>query len=768
MTKNELLGSYNILNDQKMSPLALLAHADPREKFIDLVLNGIPPQVDQETATHFHSLQEALRNERVEDAKVVVFGGGTGLSNIIGGDSRRGNWTRSPFTGLKEVFPKTRSIVCVTDDGGSTGELIKDVPLIALGDLRHVLLSSIQLGKLQKLYNVSIDEAREIVEVLTQLFNYRFESFSGTWDEFFIQSGTSPDQLPSGLRKYIENLVKHLLKDTRLQATLLRPQCLGNLILASAIYQEIDGSMDNDFLEENLEIVSEAIYKGLSFLSHILAAEKRAVMPCTSTPARLRMVYTNGVQIAGESKSSYSSRGFPVDSVHVDFCGEIYTYSQVLDDIKNADIIILAPGSLYSSIIPIFQIPGLVEAVRNNENALKILIANIWVQAGETDLSITDPDRKFHVSDMIQAYERNIPGGVTGLFREVLCLSLKDVPGSILQRYGVEGKMPIFLDRSVVCDQGFSPIECEIFSKPEMVEHGVIQHDPHILAQAVKTIFIGERCLGFGRNMQTSYKESQARDGYWKNNKQNVILPSNKYRKLHQKISNLDIREQGVEESGISIEEIRKNIVEIVWKHKDIPLSHLDFIQGVQCIDRSKWSRDQRWDNVFSFFDPARFEIIIRKDQLRNFRNLEVAFLVALGQSLLGNYVARKEIQPIVVDSLTMGKVYHLHVKKESERKGFFNDHQLTTYLSLARMFETNSRHFTRLINGKEGFTPPGLLMGLIYAWYLENRLASHIEYKMSVMRINPSDLIPEQLRMSKRREKMITFFREVVFLDGN
>ena len=72
--------------------------------------------------------------------------------------------------------------------------------------------------------------------------------------------------------------------------------------------------------------------------------------------------------------------------------------------------------------------------------------------------------------------------------------------------------------------------------------------------------------------------------------------------------------------------------------------------------------------------------------------------------------------------------------------------------------------HFTRLVNGNEGFTPPGLLMGLTYAWYLDNRFASHIEYKMAVMRIDHSDLIPEQIRMKNRREKLTVFFREVVF----
>jgi hypothetical protein len=76
----------------------------------------------------------------------------------------------------------------------------------------------------------------------------------------------------------------------------------------------------------------------------------------------------------------------------------------------------------------------------------------------------------------------------------------------------------------------------------------------------------------------------------------------------------------------------------------------------------------------------------------------------------------------------------------------------------------TDENHYTRLVNNHEGFTPPGLLMGLMYAWYIDNRFATHIEYKMSVMKINQTDLIPEQLNMVVRRRKMIEFFKEVVF----
>jgi hypothetical protein len=77
---------------------------------------------------------------------------------------------------------------------------------------------------------------------------------------------------------------------------------------------------------------------------------------------------------------------------------------------------------------------------------------------------------------------------------------------------------------------------------------------------------------------------------------------------------------------------------------------------------------------------------------------------------------------------------------------------------------ESNKYLYTRLVNGNEGFTPPGLLFGLIYAWYLDNRFASHVEYKMAVMRSDISDLIPKQVRMLSRRRALLEFFRRSVF----
>ncbi len=762
---NRVQESLQQLLARQLSPLDLLPHTDLREKFIDLVLNGEPANIDHETTALFHELRRKLTEKRVEDVRVVVFGGGTGLSNIIGGDSRRKGWQQAPFSGLKEIFPRTRSVVCVTDDGGSTGELLKDIPLVAIGDIRHVLLSSIQLEKLQKHYSLSVVEATAVAGTISALFNYRFDKKPDNPEQILENCRADLGMLPSFLQENINSLLRQIFDDPRISPALKRPHCLGNLLVVAAVFRQIARSLTIEILETSPEILHQALFEGLIFLADMLGAEERAVLPCTPTPARLRVLYTNGVQITGENKSSTALRGFPVERVYVDFTGPVRVYPEIFEDIRNADILIMAPGSLYSSIIPIFHVPGLAEAVRENNHALKLLISNLWVQAGETDRSIEDPERKFHVSDMLRAYERNIPGGTEGLFHEVLCLSLKDVPASILQQYEVEGKIPIYLDRNIVCEQGFIPIECGIYSKAALAERGVIQHDPEIVAQAIKTIFIGSVCYpGKPPERQKKNRPVSIPDAEKFTN--TVLLPSLKFKKIINRFKKISIEFDRRKNAAFDSEKIRATICDIVWKHQDIPLNHLDYFTAIRCVPDSQWRRDQKWDNVFSFFDPGDCSIKIRHDQIADERRLETAFLIALGESLLGNYAAGKEMKGIDADGIPLGKVYHLFLLPEDKRTCFLKADDLHEYLVLARMLpvEVDDLHYTRLINGDEGFTPPGLLMGLIYAWYLENRLASHIEYKMSLMQINQTDLIPEQLKMLKRRERVISFLRNVVF----
>ncbi|HER62867.1 MAG TPA: YvcK family protein, partial [Desulfobacteraceae bacterium] len=159
------------LTSSGLSPLDFLPEGSTEEKIIGLALNGSPPGVSSTLAGLFHGTLERLSSVNTDGLRVVTLGGGTGLSNIVGGDSRRTDWQDNPFTGLKEIFSGITSIVCVTDDGGSTGELLKYLPLVGLGDLRHVLVSSVRRENLRNLYRLDDRGAGRLAATLHRIFN---------------------------------------------------------------------------------------------------------------------------------------------------------------------------------------------------------------------------------------------------------------------------------------------------------------------------------------------------------------------------------------------------------------------------------------------------------------------------------------------------------------------------------------------------------------------------------------------------------------------
>lgn len=740
------------------TPFDLLPQTELREKLAGLVLNGPPRGLTGTVAEQLQLFRNQLNNASCDNVRIVVFGGGSGLSNIIGGDSRQDSWPQRPFEGLKRVFPQTRSVVCVTDNGGSTGEMLKDLDMIAIGDIRHVLLSSVQAVRLQKKYQLLRKEVQETVERLARIFNFRFDGPLSDDHHCWEAVAADIQALPDGLRSYFETLVDFLKKDEALSPLLRRSHCLGNLLIAAVVFQ---------CKRQNDTDLHHALYCGLNELAGVIGAGERAALPCTSTPAGLLVRYANGVEIPGEHKLETARRGVPVAGARVEYCGEVRVDDGIFQDIAEADIILCAPGSLYSSIIPVLQTPGIADAIRQNRQALKMLVSNIWVQEGETDLVFQNPDRRFYVSDMIQAYERNIPGGTAGLFKEILCVSLRDIPASILQRYAVEGKMPIYVDRQTLIDQGFVPVECDIFSSFLLRTRGVIQHDAFSLARVLRGLFHGKQL--YQRDWQDQEENTSFTDRGKTGNKQGVVttmlLPQKRYQALEQRIAAVDIVD--VDSScPVSASALRDIVIDILWDNPVIPLPHLDYFSRVELVANRNWNREQKWDNVFSYFDPEDCSLKIRAEELTSRQNIELAFFVALGESLLGNYALHKEIKPVLVDGQPLGRVYRLHLRSRPECRCFFNEEELADFLSLARMYavENSPGHYTRLLNTDEGFTPPGLLMGLTYAWYIDNRLATHIEYKMSLLKIGSSSLVPNQLHMAERRKRMIGFFRDVVF----
>jgi uncharacterized cofD-like protein len=724
------------------APLDLLPGEGLVEKVVGLSLSGVP--AGSSTLTGGLARLAALLEEVDTSAlKVVVFGGGTGLSNLIGGDSRHPAWAEDPFRGLKEIFPRTSAVVCVTDDGGSTGELLKDLDIIALGDLRHVLLSSIKLRRLQKRYRLSEKRCYRVAAVLHRLFNRRYDAPLPAREEMLDEWTTDLKVLPARMGELLQELLQKLYSLPDARPLLRRPHCLGNLLLAVQILRPAgggtaEGQIKSDFLPALAQLAEE------------LGADREAVLPCCLTPSRLKLLYSNGVMVTGEYKAGHARRGCPVEHAYVATCGEPEVPELVLEVIRGADLIIYAPGSLYTSIVPILQLTPIVEALRANTSALKLLVTNLWVQKGETDLVTNEGGRRFHVSDLIRAYHRNIPGGIDGLFQEVVVMGLHDIPGSILQSYALEGKVPIYFDRERVAAYRLHPLECRIFSSQALEKRRVVQHDPEAMARAIRAIWaVREQLPRTLPKMPTLPETAMVRVGG------PAATPARLLATLRSRLRELTAETP-----------MLQRLEEILWRHGDISIDHLNYLDGIVLINRPAWRRSQEWDRIFSFYDPIDRLIKIRADVFAEPERFELAFLVALGQSLLGNYVARKEMRPVADQMGELGRVYQLTLRPEPARQAFLSEDDLHAYLLLARMWrsEKNPATYFRLVNGNEGFTPPGLLFGLVYAWYLDNRFAPHIEYKMAILRMEVPDMIPEQAKISGRRQRLVSFFRRRVF----
>lgn len=148
---------------------------------------------------------------------------------------------------------------------------------------------------------------------------------------------------------------------------------LGNLIILAV--SEMQGSM----------------YEAIQLLSTMMQV-KGHIYPASDEPLILHAEYTDGTTGSGESRIARSDK--KIERVHVSGVygdnHEIKPTRHVISSIMEADLIVLGPGSLYTSILPTLTIPKVAEAIC--ETPAKVLyISNIMTQMGETE-NFTDAD----------------------------------------------------------------------------------------------------------------------------------------------------------------------------------------------------------------------------------------------------------------------------------------------------------------------------------------------------------------------------------------
>jgi uncharacterized cofD-like protein len=308
---------------------------------------------------------DALMDGRLKRGyKIVAVGGGTGLSTML--------------RGLKKHTSNLTAVVTVSDDGGSSGRLQKELGVLPPGDIRNCLVA------------LADDEA-----LVTDLFRYRFTEGDGL-------SGHS----------------------------------FGNLFLAAMT--GITGNFD----------------EAIKVSSRVLNIKGR-VLPATLSVARLCARLTDGSIVEGESNIT-ASRGTPIASVYLD-PGRALPLEEVIAAIRDADAIILGPGSLYTSILPNLLVERVAREIEA-ANAVKLYVCNVMTQPGETD--------GYSASRHVEALIENAGARVC----DVVVVN-DELPRKLLDAYAVEGQLPVVVDKVRLDRLGMRTVRASVMSETQTVRH---------------------------------------------------------------------------------------------------------------------------------------------------------------------------------------------------------------------------------------------------------------------------------------------------------
>jgi len=205
------------------------------------------------------------------------------------------------------------------------------------------------------------------------------------------------------------------------------------------------------------------------FHQAILTAESILSVRGKICPATLHDVRLRGRGVSGqvyEGESEVGTSGESLDSIEIDPPAPP-AFPPAVTALEKADLILLGPGSLYTSILPNLLIPGIRRAVARSA-ARKILLLNLMTQPGETD--------GMSGLDHLRAIERFAGEGLVS----AVLVNSSEVPEDLLRHYAATGSEPVTADRTALEALGLDVFEADLLDNGDF-----IRHDPVKLASAV-------------------------------------------------------------------------------------------------------------------------------------------------------------------------------------------------------------------------------------------------------------------------------------------
>jgi len=203
----------------------------------------------------------------------------------------------------------------------------------------------------------------------------------------------------------------------------------------------------------------------------ILAIRGR-IFPATVENVALEAVMTDGKIVSGETQ--IAKCGKKIRRLRLS-PRQVQPLPEVLEAVGQADLILIGPGSLYTSILPNLLVSGVAEAIETS-SATRVYVANLMTQPGETEgYSLSD-----HVSAIYQHTQRK-------LFDWVVA-SNQPVAPEVARRYRAQGAEPVRVDLPTLQRMGLRCLLDDLLEAD-----GVVRHNAARLSQLLIEEFVERR-----------------------------------------------------------------------------------------------------------------------------------------------------------------------------------------------------------------------------------------------------------------------------------
>lgn len=252
---------------------------------------------------------------------------------------------------------------------------------------------------------------------------------------------------------YTEPLMEKLFQHRFGGNSALTGHNFGNLFIAAMA--EVTGDMETALMES----------------SKVLAV-KGKVLPASKEHVRLDAIMEDGTVVQGESHIPEVNKRIHRVKLYPE---KVEAVQSSMDALREAEIIILGPGSLYTSVMPNLLVDGIADVVCRSK-AIKIYICNVMTQPGETD----GYTASMHVKAILDHAGR---GAI-----DFVLVNSTPVPKELEQKYAEAGAYAVKVDEDELSKLGVGIIKADLITKTD-----ALHHDPHKLCDNVMRIVYGLR-----------------------------------------------------------------------------------------------------------------------------------------------------------------------------------------------------------------------------------------------------------------------------------